>query len=98
VVDAEMALGLDHFQAAETGEVALGHGVAGQGLVQDAPPLAARAAHDEHIRAPAPVIGVRRSALARLVVGVGMNGQQSQCHETPQECQLTLDPSLIVEP
>ena len=98
VFDVELTLRFSHLDATEAPHVPLRHGVIGHGFIEDASALTARATHDEHVSAATPIVGIRRSALARLVVGMGVYRQKSQCHKTPWECQITLPISLIVEP
>ena len=62
------------------GDVALGVRPRLELLVEDRALLAPGAAHDEHLGAEAAVVGVGRRALAGLVVGMGVDGQEAQGH------------------
>ena len=67
-----------HLTLSDGREVGQHDRVSGQRRVEHVATLAPGAAHHQHLDALADVAGHRGGALARLVVGMGMHGQQPQ--------------------
>ena len=78
LLDAEDLAGLVHLLLAHLVDVLLDVRVALELRVEDGAALAARAGHDQHVHPLGHVLGHGGRALARLVVGVGVHGHQSQ--------------------
>jgi len=78
VLDAEDLLGLGHLPSAYLRQVPDDLRVILEPGVEHVTALAAGAGDHQHIGALGDVARHRRSALARLVVGVGMHGHQPQ--------------------
>jgi hypothetical protein len=83
VLDAHDLARASHLDTTQPAHVAIGHGARDELRVLDVSALASRAADDHHVRADAAVVRVGRGALARLVVGVGVDRKQPKCHRTP---------------
>ena len=76
-----------HLDPPEPAHVALGHRARLERFVLHVAALAAGATDDHDLGADAPIVGIAASALARLVVGVGVDRKQAQCHRTPRDCE-----------
>ncbi len=83
VLESDDGLCTGHLDTAEARHVPLGHGTFLETLVQYVAAFATRAAHDHDLVAAVAIVGVGARALARLVVGMGVHGKQTQCHRTP---------------
>jgi hypothetical protein len=83
VLDAHDLARASHLDATQPAHVTVGHRTRDEVRVLDVAALASRAADDHDVRADAAVVRVGRGALARLVVGVGVDRKQPKCHRTP---------------